>query len=173
MQSVTDGAVEPAAMYVLPRDVAHCLFACCPSLVACCLLPAACCPLPFAGCPLPSACCLLLPAFCLLPNTYCSLLAECICPNHPTSPHPASPPPPPCAGIEAVVQVMQTWQKHEGVQCNCCLALMALVRGTGSICQVTLMLAHSPVGCTVRDSGMGDVAGVGGGGRFGLKRPGP
>ena len=68
---------------------------------------------------------------------------------------------------------MQTWQKHEGVQCNCCLALMALVRGTGSICQVTLTLSHSPVGSTVRDSGMGEVAGGGGVGGVGGKRPGP
>ena len=48
---------------------------------------------------------------------------------HPHMPH--------CAGIEAVTRVMETWGKHEGVQCNCCLALMALVRGTGSVCQVS------------------------------------
>lgn len=40
------------------------------------------------------------------------------------------------AGIELVGKVMEGWQKHEGVQCNCCLAIMALVRGTGSVCQV-------------------------------------
>ena len=40
------------------------------------------------------------------------------------------------AGIELVAKVMEGWQKHEGVQCNCCLAIMALVRGTGSVCQV-------------------------------------
>ncbi|DBA73902.1 TPA: hypothetical protein ACH3X2_009553 [Trebouxia sp. C0005] len=38
-------------------------------------------------------------------------------------------------GIEVVSKVMDSWQKHEGVQCNCCLAIMALVRGTGSVCQ--------------------------------------
>lgn len=65
----------------------------------------------------------------------------------------------PCAGIEAVARVMETWQKHEGVQCNCCLALMALVRGTGSICQVTLALAHSPAYCTIPHSGLGALRG--------------
>ncbi|KAL3137014.1 hypothetical protein ABBQ32_006605 [Trebouxia sp. C0010 RCD-2024] len=38
-------------------------------------------------------------------------------------------------GIEAVARIMEAWQKHEGVQCNGCLALMALVRGDGSVCQ--------------------------------------
>ncbi|KAL0025671.1 hypothetical protein WJX77_003216 [Trebouxia sp. C0004] len=38
-------------------------------------------------------------------------------------------------GIEVVSKVMDAWQKHEGVQCNCCLAIMSLVRGTGSVCQ--------------------------------------
>ena len=41
------------------------------------------------------------------------------------------------AGVEVVTRVMEAWSQHEGVQCNCCLAYMALVRGTGSICQVT------------------------------------
>ena len=67
----------------------------------------------------------------------------------------------PCAGIEAVARVMETWQKHEGVQCNCCLALMALVRGTGSVCQVTLTHAHSPACCTIPDSQMGGLRGRG------------
>ena len=42
------------------------------------------------------------------------------------------------AGIELVTRAMEAWQQHEGVQCNCCLAIMALVRGTGSVCQVML-----------------------------------
>ena len=45
------------------------------------------------------------------------------------------------AGIEVVSKVMDAWQKHEGVQCNCCLAIMALVRGTGSVCQVHYVTA--------------------------------
>ena len=45
------------------------------------------------------------------------------------------------AGIEVVSKVMDAWQKHEGVQCNCCLAIMALVRGTGSVCQVHITTA--------------------------------
>ena len=40
------------------------------------------------------------------------------------------------AGIELVTRVMDVWHDHEGVQCNSCMALMALVRGTGSVCQV-------------------------------------
>lgn len=44
----------------------------------------------------------------------------------------------PDTGIELVTKAMEAWQHHEGVQCNCCLAIMALVRGTGSVCQVML-----------------------------------
>ena len=42
---------------------------------------------------------------------------------------------------------------------------MALVRGTGSICQVTLTLACSPVGCVlyqIQESGRGARGGGGG-----------
>lgn len=47
-------------------------------------------------------------------------------------------------GIEAVARIMEAWQKHEGVQCNGCLALMALVRGDGSVCQVSPLFPPPP-----------------------------
>ena len=33
------------------------------------------------------------------------------------------------------MQVMKEHHEHDGVQCNACLALMALVRGEGDVCQ--------------------------------------
>lgn len=73
-----------------------------------------------------------------------------------------------CAGIEAVTRVMESWQKHEGVQCNCCLALMALVRGTGSVCQVSpLPTALQNTYIRPRGWGMGGKGEKGGGGEGG------
>ena len=54
------------------------------------------------------------------------------------------------AGIELVTKAMETWQHHEGVQCNCCLAIMALVRGTGSVCQVCHTTEPHSVHCVVQ-----------------------
>ncbi|GMH41370.1 hypothetical protein BSKO_09280 [Bryopsis sp. KO-2023] len=34
-------------------------------------------------------------------------------------------------GIELIIKIMKQLPQHEGIQCNCCLALMSLVRGEG------------------------------------------
>ncbi|GMH44571.1 hypothetical protein BSKO_12523 [Bryopsis sp. KO-2023] len=38
-------------------------------------------------------------------------------------------------GIELIIKIMKQLPQHEGIQCNCCLALMSLVRGEGGVCQ--------------------------------------
>ncbi|GMH36421.1 hypothetical protein BSKO_04289 [Bryopsis sp. KO-2023] len=38
-------------------------------------------------------------------------------------------------GIELIIKIMKQLPEHEGIQCNCCLALMSLVRGEGEVCQ--------------------------------------
>lgn len=38
------------------------------------------------------------------------------------------------AGIESIVRCMRLHADSEGVQCNACLAIMALVRGEGEVC---------------------------------------
>ncbi|CAD7704362.1 unnamed protein product [Ostreobium quekettii] len=38
-------------------------------------------------------------------------------------------------GIDLIIKIMRQKPNNEGIQCNCCLALMSLVRGEGEVCQ--------------------------------------